>query len=148
VIEVTGAEQFASLARALKEAGNKDLRAELYKGINRSVRPLRQAVKAEIPRRLPRRYGAVLARDLSVRTRRRPMRDPAIYLLGTAKNRDVRSLNRGRLRHPLFGNREHWFDQRVSSRWWEDPLSREAPAVRQELVRVMDEVAQKIARAT
>ncbi len=31
---------------------------------------------------------------------------------------DLRSLDRGRLRHPLFGNREHWYNESVPRGWW------------------------------
>lgn len=35
-----------------------------------------------------------------------------------AKGMDLQSLDRGRLRHPLFGNRGHWYDQPVRRGWW------------------------------
>lgn len=35
---------------------------------------------------------------------------------------DVASLNRGRLRHPLHGDRRHWYDQKVAPRWWSDAV--------------------------
>mgnify|MGYP003389888735 CR=1 FL=1 len=146
---IRGAERFATLSRALRQLGDKELRRELYAGINRSAKPLTEQVKASTDQFLPTRYAAVLSRSLKVKTRRRAGRDPAIYLVATARSaggatRDIRSLNRGRLRHPLFGNRRWWYNQRVRPDWWNDPLLRGAPAVRDELLRVMEDVARKV----
>jgi hypothetical protein len=146
-ISVRGAEKLAILARALREAGDKELQRELYRGLNRAVKPLRQDVKESIGDFLPQRYARVLARDLKVTARRRTGgRNPALYLLGQAKNRDIASLNRGRLRHPLYGNRRFWYSQRVRRDWWTHPLIRGAPEVRRELERTLDDLAKKIAR--
>jgi hypothetical protein len=150
-LRIEGADKFGKLARALRQAGDKELRSELYRGINRSVKPLTERVKSEAPKFLPRRYAVELAKSLRVKTRRRAGRNPAIYLVGRAKtpggkDRDLASLNRGRLRHPLYGNRHYWYDQEVSPNWWTDPLFSGAEDVRKEVVKVIDEVAVKLAK--
>lgn len=150
-LRVEGADKFGILAKALRQVGDKDLRTELYRGINRAVKPLTESVKVETKNYLPRRYAFELAKSLKVRARRRAGRDPAIYLVGRAKTprgkeRDLASLNRGRLRHPLYGNRRYWFDQEVSPNWWDDPLLEGADQVREEIVGVLDEVVQKVAK--
>ena len=150
-LRVTGAEDFRAVARAVKQAGDKDLRRELYRGINRTVKPLTQDVKDQMPRFLPDRYAGELAKSLRVKTRTRAGANPAVFLTATAKTkkgkpRDLRSLNRGRLRHPLFGNRREWFDQSVRKDWWTHPLLQGAPRVREELVEVLRDIARRIAR--
>lgn len=148
-ITIRGANKLAILARALREAGDKELQRELYAGLNRAVKPLRQDVKnpASIGDFLPARYAQVLARDLKVTARRRTGgRWPTLFLLAQAKNRDIASLNRGRLRHPLWGNRKFWYNTRARRGWWEIPLVRDAPEVRRELERTLDDLAKKIAR--
>jgi hypothetical protein len=144
-VEVEGADKLRVVARALKDLGDKELRREFYAGMNRAVKPLTASVKQRLPERLPARYAALLRADLRVTTRRRTGgRNPAVFLLGKAKNRDIRSLNRGRLRHPLYGDREHWYDQPVQKGWWDQVLEDGAPMVRKEMVRVLDEVADQI----
>ena len=150
-LQIEGADKFAKLAKAARQVGDKELRKELYAGINRSVKPLTAAVKESTPHFLPRRYAIELAKSLKVKTRRRAGRDPAIYLYATAKTkkkveRDLSSLNRGRLRHPLFGDRRHWFNQPVTPKWWDDPLSQNADVVREELVGVLDDIAVRLAK--
>lgn len=146
-VSVRGAEKLAILSRALREVGDKDLQRELYAGLNRAVKPLTAEVKLSTGRYLPARYAVELSRDLKVRSRRRTGgRNPALYLLGTAKNRDIRSLNRGRLRHPLYGNRRRWYNQPITPGWWSRELAQGAPQVRDELEQTLNDLAEKIVR--
>jgi hypothetical protein len=143
-IKVTGAEEFGVLAKRLKNAP-KELRKELYVGINRSVKPLRQDVKTAAGQVLPSRYADIIASELKVTARRRAAgRNPAVYLIGKAGRRDVSSLNRGRLRHPLYGNRRHWYSQRIRPGFWTVTLEADAPRVRRELVEAIQRIARKI----
>lgn len=150
-LEITGADKLDVLAKALKQYGDKGLEKELYSSINRSVKPLVTDVKRATPRYLPRRYALELAKSLRVTVTRRQGRVTGVRLIGTAKTpegkkRDLASLNRGRLRHPLYGNRKHWYDQQVSPNWWDDPLIKGATKVRKEIVKSLDDVAKKLAR--
>jgi len=145
-IIVTGAEEFGVLARRLKEAGDKDLRKELYAGLNRSVKPLRQDVKMAASEQLPHRGGFadLIQSELKVTARKRATRNPAIFLLGKAGARDVASVNRGRLRHPLYGNRRRWYNTSVRPGFWTKTLEGDAPRVRVELIEAIRKVAAKI----
>lgn len=150
-LRIEGADKFGTLAKALRRYGEKELRKELYAGINRAVKPLTESVKAETKNFLPRRYAFELSKSLKVRARRRAGQNPAVYLVGRAKTpkgkeRDLASLNRGRLRHPLYGDRRYWYDQEVSPNWWDDPLLQGAELVREEIVGVLDEIVQKVAK--
>lgn len=42
-------------------------------------------------------------------------------------------LDEGSLRHPLWGNRAHWYSQSVPSGWWSEAFQREAPGIADEL---------------
>lgn len=148
-VRVHGANELARVGRLVKEAGDKDLKREFFRALNSSVKPLTASVKEETPRYMPARYAALLQRDLKVRTRRRTsQRNPALYLVGQAKrgnvSRDIRSLERGRLRHPLFGDRSHWYDQTVNAGWWTGPLNAGADVVRRELVQALERIAAKV----
>lgn len=148
-LRIEGADKFGKLAKALRQTGDKDLRKELYAGINRSVKPLTAAVKAGTQNYFPRRYALELAKSLRVRARRRGGRDPSIRLVGQAKTprgkeRNLAALNRGRLRHPLYGDRGHWYDQAVPPNFWDEPLLEDVEQVREDLVNVLDEIGKKL----
>lgn len=150
-IRVEGADKFGKLARELRRIGDKELRKGLYAGINRSVKPLTAAVRESMPEFLPRQYAIELGKSLRVRARTRAGRNPSIYLVGKAKTkrgkeRDLSSLNRGRLRHMLFGDRHYWYNQPVPPNWWDDPLLQNAEVVRDEIESVIDDIGRQLAR--
>ncbi len=57
---------------------------------------------------------------------------------------DLRSLDAGRLRHPLYGNRRHWYTQRVRAGFWTKTMRKEAKTVRKAMLAVADEVAREL----
>jgi len=147
-LTITGAEQFAALARKLREAGRTDLRKELYKGINRAVKPLTADVMKAPPKYLPSGYAAELGLKVKVR-KRGGGANPGVRLVGSAftpggSPRELAVLNRGRLRHMLFGDAGFWFDQAVKPRFWDEPLEKDAPKVRKELLRALRDVARRL----
>lgn len=149
--KVEGGDEMKKVAKALKQAGDKELSREFSRGMSRAVKPLMQMVKVSAPLFLPDRYAAELSASLRGRTKRRMGKNPRLELVGSArtkqgKKRDLASLNRGRLRHPLYGDRGHWFDQKVRKDWWTHPLISGAPIARREVERSMGEVAKKISR--
>lgn len=149
-IIITGADEFATLARRLKEAGAKDLRKELYAGINRSVKPLKQDVKDSTGDYLPGGYAGVITASIKIRVSRRGSgSSPGIRLLAKASTpsggaRELARLDKGWLRHPLWGNRKHWYPQRIASGFYTHTLEQDAPRVRIELVEAIRKVAAKI----
>lgn len=148
-VRVTGADELARVGRLVKGAGDKDLTRELYRALNSAVKPLTTDVKQNLSQYLPDTYAATLAPRLKVKSRRRMgARNPSLYLVGTAKgkrsDRFVGALDRGVLRHPLFGNRRYWFPQRVRSGFWTEPLEAGADKVRRELVAALGRIARKV----
>jgi len=150
-LEIEGADKVREVARALKLHGDKLLTREVNKGLNRTVKPLGSRVKASMPSFLPKRYAAELAGSLRVTSRRRTGRDPGVRLVGVAKTRagrerNLAALDKGNLRHPLYGDREHWFDEKIRAGVWTDPLTDAAPQIRRDLERALDDAADVITR--
>ncbi len=148
-----GAEQFFALSRRLKVAGDKDLRRELYRGLNRAMKPLITEVRASALETLPKTGG--LAAEIAgskMRTQRRTgAKSVGVKLIVTGptlgsmgRGRDIGAINRGRLRHPLFGDRHHWYLQTVTPGWFSKPTDSSGPAVREQLLVAMKTVADKI----
>ena len=149
-IRIEGAEQLAALAKRLKQVGDKELRRELMRGIQRSTKPLRPAVQASARSRLPQRGG--LAAEVGaarVRTRTRTAGEHVGVRVEVSSPRgdiDMRAIDRGRLRHPVFGHRDRWVTQRIDAGVISDPLEDQAPQVRREVLAAMESVAEKITR--
>lgn len=147
-VRITGADQLADLSRALRTVGadeRKGLRRELYRGIMRATKPLKKAAQDSAHANLPQRGG------LAARVGKSKFRTKTT---GGGQNVGVRitssggsGLDRGRLRHPVFGNRSVWVTQQVEPEWFTRPMRAGAPAVQREILQAMDDVAAKIARA-
>lgn len=151
-LRVEGADQFFALAKRLKEAGDKDLRRELYRGINRAVKPVAAAVRASALTTLPGQggYNVTIATDIKIKVRRRTGASTVgIKMLGAAttrsgKARELVKLDKGKLRKPLFGMRRYWYPQTVTPGFWTNPTMASESQARTELLIVMKNVADRI----
>lgn len=142
-IELRGADQLVELAKRLRQAP-KELRSELYKGINRAAKPLKNEVKQSARDRLPKRGGLnkrVAATKIATK-RRITGGGAGVRLIGTS-GYDIGSINRGRVRHKTFGHRP-WVNQTVPKGFWTDPLTKGSSQVQQEIQEVMDMVAKQL----
>lgn len=150
-MRLEGADRLADLGQQLKSA-DKTIRSELYRSLNRAVKPLRERAK-DTPRLhpgLPRSGGLAPLVESSlhgrggVKTKRRTGRKTAgITITGQSSGHDIRAMNRGRLRHPTWG-RAPWVDQRITRGFWEKPLEDESPEVRREVIAIMDDILRRI----
>ena len=142
---VTGGNRAHALAKRLKAFEDKQLEKDLRKAISRALKPATKAVRASVPQYMPSGYAPVLAKALRLRTSNLTS---GLRITGQAagnpRPRKVTDLNRGRLRHPVFGNRDIWVTQTVRPRFFDEPLQTRAPRVRAELDTVLDEVAAKL----
>lgn len=147
-IRLVGAEDLERLGKQLKELGDKELRRELFRGFARATKPLKEAASDRAVRELPKRGGLnrwVAASKLATRTRVSG-KNVGVRIVGTKKGSDVEAIDRGRLRHPVFGNRKVWVTQEVKPGWFTVAIQAGAPGVQRELVEVMDDVARKVER--
>jgi hypothetical protein len=147
-IQITGGEQIAALAKAIKGEGaaGKGLQKTVRASIRTSAKPLGKFVAVSAGRALPRRGGVgykvagaavtvcgnVGSGGISAKLKLR------------AKGYDLPAMDRGRLRHPVFGNRHVWVTQLVQPKVFTDPFTEGAPAIRQEIEKGLLEVAARI----
>lgn len=139
--------EIAALSKRLREAEARDLRRELYRGLNRAAKPPQAAARRKAATRLPKRGGyaaRVAGARMSVKTR--GGRDPSVRLTARAGRQqvDLRAADAGLIRHPVFDTRAKWVLQRVNAGWWTDALNETAPQARQQMEAALDEVAAKL----
>ena len=60
------------------------------------------------------------------------------------KSVDLNALDAGRVRHPLFGNRRHWYQQSVPAGWFTRPMEANADNVQAELQSAVREIERDI----
>jgi hypothetical protein len=146
-LRITGAQDFARLSARLREVGDKGLRRELYKGLNAAAKPAKAAIKPNIRARLPHRGGAgdFVASTLRVTQSNRGGQNPRV-VIWSKSNHNIGAINRGTLRHPVFGNKSAWASTSVEPDTFTEPIEAQAPQIRQEMEKVIRDVAAKIGR--
>lgn len=117
-VRIVGGAVLAALARQMRTEGRKDLSRDLAKALDRVAQPIKGDIRESAVQTMPSGYKWTLTRSLQWRTVvRAGGQRAALRLITTAKgvheNRDVPSLERGRLRHPLWGEREAWYDTKI-----------------------------------
>lgn len=150
-VRVQGGTQLHTLRQTLREVGDRGLGTQLSRGLRRASQKFQPEVRAEVPKAMPSGYAPTLARSLRFRTQIQESRSTArvlirVYADGRKERRDVPTLNRGRLRHPVFGRRGNWVDQRVRRGFVDRPVDRLGPEVAREMQTVVDWVADQIRR--
>lgn len=147
-VRIEGADQLERVGRQLKELGDKDLRKELFRGFNRATKPLKIAVRTSAELRLPKRGGLnrfVAASRLSTRTRVSG-KNVGVRIVAAKRGSDVEAIDRGRLRHPVFGNRRVWVTQQITPGWFTVPLVAGERTVQRELLQVIDDIERGLSR--
>lgn len=148
-LRVDGANQLVQISRALKTA-DPLIKRELAAGIREATAPIKKEAEAELVAVLPSRGGAAadISADTKVVTQRLAGRAGPGIRLRARSRRNVRRIDRGRLRHPLFGNKGHWFTTNVRPGWFSRPVLDAGDDLRKELSSRLDKVAQMIARSS
>lgn len=138
--------QLARVQRELRRFGDKTTRRKYYAGLNRATKPMRANAKAEALRILPKRGGLNVRVATKPKLTTRSNRD-GVYVTSVGRTQ-ARLIDRGVVRHPVFGNRAVWRTTSVPRGWFTKPMEAGAPRARSELVAVFNEVARDIAQRT
>lgn len=140
-----GAEDMAVLSRRLKEAGSRDLTRELRAGLQRAAKPAKEDVRRSLASRLPHR-GGLAAQMAGSRISLRATgsgRSPGVRIVANSPH-DLRSMDKGTLNHPVFGNKDVWRTQAIEPGVFSEPIERRAPQMREEMTQAIRAVAAKI----
>lgn len=143
-----GAEQFYRLSKALKAAGEKDLRNELNRRIRIAARPVIADIRAAAIAGLPREGG--LGTFISKKQHRvvtRTGRNPGVGI--RINKQDPRLDTEGRLGHPVFNRRDKagkrvYVVQQVRPGVLSEGFQSAAPRVRDDIVAAINSVQDEI----
>jgi hypothetical protein len=137
------------LVRAVRtHADAKAIRREMYQGLNRATRGVRENMVDAIGDALPRRGGlaAQMQHMVSGRASAKSGKYAGVSLRFTSRGYDIRTLTGRRLRHPVFGNRAVWVEQTagVNPEAFPGEFDRQRPDMLRAVSRVMEDIARKV----
>ena len=116
------AEDLEALAAAMKGLGDKTIMPSLRKSMTAATKKARRSIRDRIRKDvgLPRRGGLNrwLGGTPGVVSELRPGRASIRLKLGKGKH-DLKQLDAGIARHPVFGHRKRWANTSIHDGWWE-----------------------------
>lgn len=163
-VRITGTGQLIELQRRLRAAGHDNLRQSMQRRVRRAAEPLRDDLRSTVrglrisgqgargrggasPTTRPLRASIADAIRISVRTTGTV--GARVWVDKKALPPDLRgmphTLNDGRWRHPVYGNRRRWVTQYATpSPWWDATVRRHTPRMEREVARVVDDVKRRL----
>ena len=144
-LEVSGADQLAAVAKRCKAVGDNELRKAMLRGLRAAAKPTIAEVKASAVRKLPRKggLGRLIARSkIGLRTKT-SAKSAGVRLEAKLAGHDLGAIDRGKLRHPTYNHRP-WVNQTVQAGFWAEPVADNADRARDEMQKVLDDVAYQI----
>ena len=141
---VSGTESFSALSRRLNEAAT-SLAQEVDSAIDRAIDPLPGELRASALSLLPKRGGLNedVARSTITVTHRSDGASAEVAVTASSQD-DIDEIDGGTVRHPLFGNKLHWYVESVTPGWWSRPIQAASVRVRPELDRAVATVTRRI----
>ena len=121
---IDGRARLHEVAKAVRATGNKGLGREMSRALAKTTIPIQTQIDAEAAKAMPVRggYQAVLSKSLHHKTSQRTgSRSATVRLItyadGTGERRDVESLEKGTLRHPVYGRSRNTRAGRIPNPW-------------------------------
>ncbi|MGW9371196.1 hypothetical protein ACWGVR_14435 [Streptomyces xanthophaeus] len=162
-IRIVNTGALLTLSRRLNAAAGRPVRDAMLRRVRRAAEPLRTDMQRTI-RTLPMRSQGSAGRSGPSPTTR-----PLRATIASAVKLSVRSsggtgarvwidraslppdlvdmpgvMNTGLIRHPVFGNRSRWVNQRTTPLWWESTIRRHRPRMEREVERILGDVRRRL----
>jgi hypothetical protein len=165
-VKITGAATFHQVAARMRAEGRKDLSRDMGAAIARAAEPVKVAITREAEKVMPNEggYRELLTGSLKHRQSRRLAGQQAqviiaTYADGTKERRDIVALNKGNLRHPIFGRsyrykvgaragsirRNGWAVTRIRAGFHDRGVAEAADLAQAQLIKVVEEFAGRLA---
>lgn len=159
-VVVTGYNELSRLGFRLREAKAVTLTKELREGLRRPLKPLADQIRAGAPDHTPKGYEMTFARSLKFQTKVSLVGSGAgvdftVTATGKSYSRQIREINRGRLKHPVYGRRRltrkgwinnPWVWQAVEPGFFDNPVRANFNAMRASMREAMRRTAEQITK--
>lgn len=160
-VQILGTGQLLDLSRKLRAAGGGRLKANFGRRIRRAAEPLHRDLQSSIRTvpitsqgRKPGRRGgpspttrplrATIAQAIRISVRMGANPGARVWVDKGLLPPDLRNMadtiNTGRIRHPVFGNKSRWAQQNATPLWWDRTVRAHTPRMTREIAHVLEDV--------
>jgi len=161
-VRINGTVSLHRLAARMRAEGQKDLVREMGNALTRAADPLKAKIRVEASEVMPKSggYQEAFDKSLKFRVQRRGANAESditltTYADGKDERRDIRALNKGNLRHPVFGRSRAgkrkgeripnpWSVTSIREKFWDRGVESAAEEVEKNMKDVVDEFAQRL----
>lgn len=157
---VTGYNELSRLGFRLREANNVTLTKELRKALRDGLKPLSAQIRAQAPDHTPKGYEQTFASSLKFSTKINLVGtsagvDFSVTAIGKTHPRQIREINRGRLKHPVYGRKRltrhgwinnPWVWQTVKPGFFDNPVRANFNHMRAQMREAIRRTAEQITR--
>ncbi len=118
-IDILGAHEAVALAGRLARAGDGRFKRDLYDAVADANRSVPTELRASALRYLPKRGGlAVDVARAHIKSRRFMAGNTVGIRFWVVHRYHIDGMDKGLVVHPLYGNKRHWYRQRVRPGWF------------------------------
>ncbi len=144
-LRIEGQQQLHEVYKELKRVGDTELRKQLNRAIRESTKPMKDAVKASALDRLPKRGGlAQLIANSKITSPVKKGSQTAGVTIKATNQHDVAAMNKGNLRHKVWGKAWAKKTQQISAGWFSDPIEARRGDVQKSVEGALQEVARQL----
>lgn len=147
-ITITGTERLTAVGHQLMEAGQLKIKRELLAAIRTEAQAAIPDIRDSARETLPAGGGlAVRVAEQVYGVRSSLAGSVASVRLAGRGMKELYDINAGKLRHPVYGNREVWRSQSVPEGFFSKPVEERAPEIRAAILVAVETVAAEITAA-
>lgn len=164
-VQITGTGQLIELSRRMKAAGGSRLKANFARRIRHAAEPMHRDLQSAIrglsinsqgrksgsrggPSLTTRPLRATIAGAIRISVRTGGNPGARVWVDKNLLPPDLRNMaatiNTGRIRHPVFGNRRRWTQQNAAPLWWDKTVRAHQPRMTAEVARIVDDVRNQL----
>lgn len=148
-VTIRGAATYEQVAAQIRAEGRKDLSREMGLALTRAVEPVKVSIEREAAAVMPSGYVDLLTGSMRHRISRRNGGQSAQVVLrtyadGKKERRDVGSLNKGVLRHPLWGRKKTWYVTTIRAGFHDRGTEQAMDSAAEALGEVVDDFAARL----
>jgi hypothetical protein len=124
--------------------GANEHRKYLLKGIREGVKTAIPDVRQSAEDLLPGGFGTTVAASKFAARSRISGTYASVKITGASSSLIDEVNRRGRLRHPVYGNRSTWVNQAIPAGWFDKPMEAQSPRIKREIEAVMVDVKNRL----